>query len=200
LAPILRELVRIPAPRAGQSRSLAQSLAELPEARREAAVLDLVRSQVAAVLGHASATDVEPEKALQELGFDSLAAVELRNRLSGATGIALSPTLVFDYPSAAAIASWLLTEAGAGAPAEGELREAEVRELLARLEATLSSLGPGDEVRERAGTRLRSLLVSLSDSAAEDGEEPAEDLASMSHEEMFELIDEEFGGGSSNGG
>jgi hypothetical protein len=81
-----------------------------------------------------------------------------------------------------------------------ELREGEVRELLVKLETTLSSLEPADGIRERASTRLRSLLVSLSGQDSPEMSESEENLASMSHEEMFELIDEEFGGGSSDGG
>jgi acyl transferase domain-containing protein len=194
LAPILRGLIRTSPRREAQGRSLAQRLRELPEGEREAMVLDLVRSQVAVVLGHASAADVEPDRAFQEIGLDSLGAVELRNQLSASTGLSLAPTLVFDYPSAAALASRLLSDAGAGAGAEDELREGEIRELLVKLETTLSSLDPSDGVRERASTRLRSLLVGLSDSDSPEDGESAEDLASMSHEEMFELIDEEFGG------
>jgi hypothetical protein len=196
LAPILRGLVRVVARREAQRGSLAQRLADVTEGEREAVVLDLVRSHVALVLGHASAAEVEPDRAFQEMGVDSLAAVELRNQLSAVTGLTLAPTLVFDYPSATAIASRLLSEVGASADTEHELREGEIRELLARLETTLSSLEPADGARERASTRLRSLLVSLSDSDSPEIDEPDEDLGSMSHEEMFELIDEEFGGSS----
>ena len=97
LPPIFSGLIRAPRRRA-PSGSLAAQLATVPEAEREGHVLDLVRSEVAAVLGHASARDVEPERAFQELGFDSLAAVELRNRLSTATGLRLSATVVFRLP------------------------------------------------------------------------------------------------------
>jgi pimaricinolide synthase PimS1 len=192
LPPIFNGLLRTSRRRSASSGSLATKLAALPEAERESYVLDLVRTQVAAILGHASPREIEPGRAFQELGFDSLAAIELRNRLSAATGLSLAPALVFDYPSAAAITAKLLSDVSAETDLEA-LREGEVKELLVKLEATLSSLEPTDGVRERASTRLRSLLVSLSDADSPEVGESAEDLASMSHDEMFELIDEEFG-------
>ena len=113
LPPVLRGLVRTRGQRRATSGSLAVALAALPEGEREGHVLDLVRGEIATILGHTSAAEVEPDKAFQDLGFDSLAAVELRNRLNTATGLHLDATTVFDYPNAAVLAERLLAEASA---------------------------------------------------------------------------------------
>ncbi|RKN35049.1 type I polyketide synthase, partial [Streptomyces hoynatensis] len=119
--PLLRGLVRVRAQRATAGSETALSLLErltaLDEEAREAALLDLVRGQVAAVLGHLTADSVGATQPFQNLGFDSLTAVELRNRLGAATGLRLPATAIFDYPNATALARRLRDDLfGAAAP------------------------------------------------------------------------------------
>ncbi len=105
---------------ASKSKSaLAQRIHGLPEAEQEAVLLDLVRSHIATVLGTTTPEAIDPDKAFQELGFDSLTAVEMRNRLKAATGLTLSPTLIFDYPTPSRLASYFRTEL-AGVPQEAK--------------------------------------------------------------------------------
>jgi acyl transferase domain-containing protein/NAD(P)-dependent dehydrogenase (short-subunit alcohol dehydrogenase family)/acyl carrier protein len=135
LQPLLRNLVRVPAREAdGAARgSLARRLRAALESERARMALDAVREEVAVVLGYASAQTIDPQRPFRELGFDSLTAVELRNRLCVSTGLRLPATLVFDHPTAAALGDRLLAEVFPDAEQARDLEpgEAEVRQALA---------------------------------------------------------------------
>ncbi|OKJ91369.1 type I polyketide synthase [Amycolatopsis sp. CB00013] len=183
---LLRGLVRVPARRSGEASGTAEALkrdlAGKPEAERVRLLLEVVRVRVAAVLGHESADAIAEDRGFLELGFDSLTAVELRNRLAEATGLRLPPTLVFDRPNAGALAAHLAAElatetAGPGLDAE-----------LDRFAAALTAADPGEAERARLTARLRALLGTL-----QGGEDAAEEidgkLESANDEEMFAFID-----------
>ncbi|WP_455768957.1 type I polyketide synthase [Micromonospora zamorensis] len=189
---LLRGLVRgatrpVAEPAGGPSVvGLAQRLAGLADEDADALVLQVVRANVAAVLGYPSPDEVDPTLPFKELGFDSLTAVELRNRLNVATGLRLRATLVFDYPNAHSLAAYLRAqvvpdEVGAAEPLLAEL---------SRIEAAVATL-PGDgPVREQVTSRLRDLLAGLEPTGAAD---VAQDLEAATDDEMFEFITREFG-------
>ncbi|SFD81849.1 type I polyketide synthase, partial [Streptomyces aidingensis] len=117
---LYRALVRPAARPAGPAPATAADwagrIAALPGPKRAGAVLELVRAEAAVVLGHAGGSAVDPERSFSDLGFDSMAGVDLRNRLGTATGLRLSATAVFDHPTPAALAAHLLSRAGRERP------------------------------------------------------------------------------------
>jgi NADPH:quinone reductase-like Zn-dependent oxidoreductase/acyl carrier protein len=118
--PLLRGLVprrsaRPLAARSVEAASLAQRLSSLSPPERERALLDIVSAEIRSVLGLASHAALEPHRSLQELGLDSLMAVELRNRLANAAGLRLKTTLLFDHPTPAALTTFLALELLGGA-------------------------------------------------------------------------------------
>ncbi|KFG01273.1 polyketide synthase, partial [Streptomyces scabiei] len=120
LPEIERLRARRPAPAPSTSdggNDLLTRLAALTDSDRRHALLELVRAHIAYILNHPSPDDVEPARAFRELGFDSLTAVELRNTLGEATGMRLPSTLVYDYPTPAALAEHLGELLAPAAPA-----------------------------------------------------------------------------------
>ncbi|MEV0757851.1 type I polyketide synthase [Streptosporangium sp. NPDC050280] len=179
---------------AGGEAELVKRLAGLEHTEQVRLMMDLVRTQAAVVLGHESVDAIQPGREFRELGFDSLTTMELRNRLNVATGLRLTATLIFDYPTPASLAEHLLEEIAPGANAAVELS------LLAdldRFETSLSGL-PGnaldDRTRNGISTRLRHLLARVSESGTENGEVAVADmLESASTEEILSFIDNELG-------
>ncbi|MFJ1709868.1 phosphopantetheine-binding protein, partial [Kitasatospora sp. NPDC088346] len=196
--PVLRGLVRVTARRAAGSAgtgdggpSLAQRLLGVPEEEREAVLLDLVCSEVAGVLGYPGASSVDAGRAFKDLGFDSLTAVELRNRLNAVTGLRLPATLVFDYPTPAALVDLLRAETVPDAAAAVVPLLAE----LDRLEAALLETPADDEGHLRVANRIQSLLARWNDQQAAPVENAAvaEELEEATDDDLFDFIGKEFG-------
>jgi acyl transferase domain-containing protein/acyl carrier protein len=182
---VLRGLIRAPTRRSDNAQhTLAGRLANSPESEWDGIVLKLVKDHVANVLGHASPGTVEPQRTFKEAGFDSLTAVELRNRLSQASGLKLPSTLVFDHPTPAAVAEFLRSKIADSGEGQGGIDEE-----IDKLERTLvATVGDGGE-RERISGRLRSLLAKLADDEkGYDDSVTVEMIQSASADEIVELI------------
>ncbi|EPH39257.1 type I polyketide synthase [Streptomyces aurantiacus] len=129
-------------------------------------LLDTVLKEVAAVLGHTSGAVVDPHGAFDEIGFDSLTAVELRNRLGAATGVKLPATFIYDWPTPAGLVEHLKSERRDGDADSDADAAVAVLDELTRLEAAVADARLGDSARETVGDRLRDLLTKLGSDAA----------------------------------
>ncbi|MFE2152440.1 type I polyketide synthase [Streptomyces lavendulae] len=164
----------------------------LPAGERHEALLRLVRTEAAAVMGHDAPEAVDPERGFLDHGFDSLMTVKLRNRLVVRTGQDLPTTLLFDHPTPAAVADRLV--AGL-AGADDTAPSLSLSDQLDRLEADLARL-PADDLRlVRAAERLKGMLAvhAPTRSAGSAGSGDGDDgLDTATDDEMFELIEKEL--------
>ncbi|OFJ50465.1 hypothetical protein BEL07_28085 [Mycolicibacterium grossiae] len=197
LPPMFVDLISGPARRqvgdslaAAQSRSaLTARLSGLPADEQHAVLLDLVRSHMATVLGLPSADAIGADLAFQDHGFDSLTAVELRNRLKAATGLTLSPTLIFDYPNPAALAEYFRTQLGG----ESADDDAKVSAVDAELQRVVSSI-PIKRLRQAGVLDMLLNLAGQSGDAApggEDGEPRAQSIEDMDLQDLLAAFDDD---------
>ncbi|MFC9946571.1 phosphopantetheine-binding protein [Streptomyces pratensis] len=187
---LLRGLVRKPRRRTADQGLLRDRLLALPEADRADVLLDLVRDNTAVVLQYATATGIAPTQSFATLGFDSLTAVELRNRLAAVVGSRLPTSLVFDYPTPALLGGHLL---GLVLPTTDPAERS--AETLDRLEAMLAEEWDGAEA-SKVTARLETLLVRWRDRSKTGGEAGSDGddvLDSATDDEVLRYIDDEFG-------
>ncbi|MER5363387.1 SDR family NAD(P)-dependent oxidoreductase, partial [Streptomyces sp. NPDC002785] len=171
----------------GSAPALRERLAGMTEGERQDAVLEVVRGHVATALGHASAADVEAGRAFNELGFDSLTAVELRTKLGAATGLRLPASLVFDYPTPQALADQLLRELIPDSSGTGPAAVVDTDPQDAQLRRTLATI-PMSRIRE-AGL-LEPMLQLANPQAATPAASRADDTAeSIDEMDVQHLID-----------
>ncbi len=169
---LLSDLVRVPRRDPGRADDAGTPV--LAGASRETMV-ELVRAQVAAVLGHPGPASVAADRAFTELGLDSIIAVQLRNRLNAATGLKLPATLAFDHPTPEAVAAELAARLSPGQP--GQADDEHLRTVLASLPIA----------RIRAAGLLAPLLA-LADTARPATPAPAEDTADIDAMGLADLV------------
>jgi NADP-dependent 3-hydroxy acid dehydrogenase YdfG len=184
------------------AQALSARLAGLSWEEAGRVLFDLVRTHVAEVLGYDGPEAVVPERGFLDMGVDSLAALDLRNRLAGATGEHLSATLIYDYPTIVSVMELLRTELVGEEPSSGG--NGVLDEELARLESALLAAEPGATDAARIEDRLRALAARWANthrpagseaSTSEPGSAARDDvLAAATADELFDILDEELEG------
>ncbi len=201
LPPLLRELVAGPTRRVivdtdvvASTTGLSARLHGLTPEARQRELVDLVRGNAAMVLGVPNPADVDAGRAFQELGFDSLTAVELRNRLKNATGLSLSPTLIFDYPTPTVLATHLDTQLAGTAGADDQPNlMGRFNDITRELQALLGAPNWNADDKSVLRGRIHNLLAALPPSDLSDAEHLDDDLDAATESQLFAILDEELG-------
>jgi NAD(P)-dependent dehydrogenase (short-subunit alcohol dehydrogenase family)/acyl carrier protein len=192
LPPMLKPLVKVsravarPSERSEQrptETTLTQRLASVAQPAARQILVDLVRAQVAAVLGHADSAAIETSQGFNDLGFDSLTVVDLRNRLDQATGLRLPASLAFDHPTPAALAEHLLATLAPAPPAPEE-------SLRAALDDVQQQLAVDGADRAKVVALLQRTLARLESGGVSTGLH--ETISAATDDEIFALIDNQF--------
>ena len=200
LPPILRGLASRPTRRviadattSASTSGLRARLRGLSAEQQHRELVDLVCGNAATVLGQGT-PDINAESAFQDLGFDSLTAVELRNRLKTATGLTLSPTLIFDYPTPAALAEHLDAQLATVTTDDAPDRIARVNDVVRELQTLIDQPGWNPDDKARLGARIQTLLATLSTPHPEPQPDIYDDdIETATESQLFAILDEEVG-------
>jgi polyketide synthase 7 len=204
LPPLLSQLVARPIRRvidetdttSASMTSLVTRLQGLSVEQRHSELVDLVCRNAATVLGRPNAGDINAGSVFQDLGFDSLTAVELRNRLKTATGLTLSPTLIFDYPTPIVLAEHLETRlvVPTTTAAQPDLM-ARFNDITRELQTLLNQPDWQPEDKPHLTTRIQTLLTTLSAQLDPYDQQDAddEDIHTATESQLFAILDEELG-------
>jgi len=196
--PLLSRLVSRAAPKrntaaaADQAGGVGHQLAVMTEEQRTTFLVDLVRSHAATVLGLPANGGVEAGRAFKEAGFDSLNAVELRNRLTAATGVRLPATLVFDYPTPTVLAGHLRAQLSPQEAHEGDEPDRLLAQL-ERLQTEVFKVSHDKALKREISTRLRTMLSNLNtDVGAAAAAGMADEVMTADAESLLRFIDNEI--------
>ncbi|MEE6138572.1 SDR family NAD(P)-dependent oxidoreductase [Mycobacterium sp. 050128] len=206
--PVLRDLVRRPGRRlisdadaAVSTSGLATRLQGLSPEQRHHQLVELVCTNAATVLGRSNA-DIEAQLPFQDLGFDSLTAVELRNRIKMATGLTLSPSLIFDFPTPAALAAHIdeqLDSVTTGAPAAASdqlARFARFNDIARELQTLVDQPNWTPDEKTRLAARIQAIvneLESPSPLTTSESHVVDEDITTATERELFAILDDDIG-------
>jgi polyketide synthase 7 len=204
LPPLLSQLVTRPIRRvidetdttSASMTGLVARLQGLSAEQRHSELVDLVCRNAATVLGRPNAGDINAGSVFQDLGFDSLTAVELRNRLKTATGLTLSPTLIFDYPTPIVLAEHLDTRLSVPTtPAEQPNLMARFNDITRELQTLLNQPDWQPDDKPHLTTRIQTLLTTLSAQLDPYDQQEAddEDIHTATESQLFAILDEELG-------
>jgi polyketide synthase 7 len=171
---------------------LAARLHGLSAEQRHHALVELVCGNAATVLGHSSTADIDVGRAFQDLGFDSLTAVELRNRLKTATGLTLTPTLIFDYPTPIALAEHLNIRL---TTTDQPNLMARFNDITRELQTLLNQPDWNPDDKTQLSARIQTLLSTLATATQTTYPDDTfdDDIHTANESQLFAILDEELG-------
>jgi short-subunit dehydrogenase/acyl carrier protein len=196
IPPLFRGLITTPIRRAGGTEGavpgaslLRRRLAGASDAEQNAMILELLLAQIAALLAHDSASAIDAKREFRQLGFDSLTAIELRNRLSAAIGLRLPAGLIFDYPTPVVLADYIRQVIAR----DGAITDINGFAEIDRLEEIIRNAALEDRERTALAIRLKVLMSRLDNQDAASDETADEDLEVATADNIFDLLDKELG-------